>query len=75
MNDRDPLCEPLFQSPPALASRQEQDAEADLAQNDGVNRDFPLIQGLVLLFGLIFILINIGVDLTVAALNPRLRHA
>ena len=40
-----------------------------------INRDFPLIQGLVLLFGLIFILINIGVDLTVAALNPRLRHA
>jgi peptide/nickel transport system permease protein len=34
-----------------------------------------LIQGLVLLFGLIFILINIGIDLTVAALNPRLRHA
>ena len=47
----------------------------NLAIDAVVNRDFPLIQGLVLLFGLIFILINIGVDLTVAALNPRLRHA
>jgi peptide/nickel transport system permease protein len=47
----------------------------NLAIDAVINRDFPLIQGLVLLFGLIFILINIGVDLTVAMLNPRLRHA
>ena len=46
----------------------------NLAIDAVINRDFPLIQGLVLLFGLIFILINIGVDLAVAALNPRLRH-
>ena len=43
----------------------------NLAIDAVINRDFPLIQGLVLLFGLIFILINIGVDLTVATLNPR----
>jgi len=47
----------------------------NLAIDAVINRDFPLIQGLVLLFGLIFILINVGVDLAVAALNPRLRHA
>jgi ABC-type dipeptide/oligopeptide/nickel transport system permease component len=47
----------------------------NLAIDAVINRDFPLIQGLVLLFGVIFILINITVDLTVAALNPRLRHA
>jgi ABC-type dipeptide/oligopeptide/nickel transport system permease component len=47
----------------------------NLAIDAVINRDFPLIQGLVLLFGLIFILINIVVDLTVATLNPRLRHA
>src|ERR1700735_4717143 len=47
----------------------------NLAIDAVINRDFPLIQGLVLLFGLIFILVNIGTDLTVAALNPRLRHA
>jgi len=46
----------------------------NLAIDAVINRDFPLIQGLVLLFGLIFILINIAVDLSVAALNPRLRH-
>lgn len=39
-----------------------------------INRDLPLIQGLVLAFGLIFILINILVDLLVVATNPRLRH-
>jgi peptide/nickel transport system permease protein len=47
----------------------------NLAIDAVINRDFPLIQGLVMLFGLIFILINIGIDVTVAALNPRLRHA
>lgn len=39
-----------------------------------INRDLPLIQGLVLVFGLMFILINILVDLAVVAFNPRLRH-
>jgi len=39
-----------------------------------VNRDLPLIQGLVLLFGLLFVLVNVAVDLMVAALNPRLAH-
>ena len=39
-----------------------------------INRDFPLIQGLVLVFGVLFIFINLAVDLAVVALNPRLRH-
>ncbi len=39
-----------------------------------VNRDLPLIQGLVLVFGLLFVLTNIAVDGAVAALNPKLRH-
>jgi peptide/nickel transport system permease protein len=39
-----------------------------------INRDFPLIQGLVLMFGVIFILINLVVDFAVVAVNPRLRH-
>lgn len=47
----------------------------NLAIDAVINRDFPLIQGLVLLFGLIFILVNVAVDLGVAALNPRQRHA
>jgi peptide/nickel transport system permease protein len=39
-----------------------------------INRDLPLIQGLVLVFGALFILINLAVDLLVAAFNPRLAH-
>lgn len=39
-----------------------------------INRDLPLIQGLVLVFGALFIVINLAVDLLVAAFNPRLRH-
>lgn len=39
-----------------------------------INRDLPLIQGIVLLFALLFIAINLAVDLTYGLLNPRLRH-
>ncbi len=37
-----------------------------------INRDLPLIQGLVLVFGALFIVINLLVDLLVKAFNPRL---
>jgi len=37
-----------------------------------INRDQPLIQGLVLVFGALFILVNLAIDLSVVALNPRL---
>ena len=46
----------------------------NLAIDAVIGRDFPLIQGLIMLFGLIFILINLTVNLLVALLNPRLRH-
>ena len=39
-----------------------------------INRDLPLIQGIVILFALIFTGVNLLVDLSYAALNPRLRH-
>jgi peptide/nickel transport system permease protein len=39
-----------------------------------INRDLPLIQGLVLVFGALFVLINLAIDASVAALNPKLRH-
>jgi dipeptide transport system permease protein len=39
-----------------------------------INRDLPLIQGIVLVFALLFVLINLLVDLSYALLNPRLRH-
>lgn len=46
----------------------------NLAIDAVINRDLPLIQGLVLTFGVLFIAVNVAVDLAVAALNPRLRH-
>jgi peptide/nickel transport system permease protein len=39
-----------------------------------INRDFPLIQGLVLTFAVLFIALNLAVDLLVTLLDPRLRH-
>ncbi|MGB3901356.1 MAG: ABC transporter permease [Mesorhizobium sp.] len=39
-----------------------------------INRDLPLIQGIVLVFALLFVLINLAVEMTYALLNPRLRH-
>jgi ABC-type dipeptide/oligopeptide/nickel transport system permease component len=40
-----------------------------------INRDLPLIQGIVILFAVIFTALNLAVDLLYSALNPRLRHA
>jgi peptide/nickel transport system permease protein len=39
-----------------------------------INRDLPLIQGLVLVFAVIFIAVNMLVDLLQLVFNPRLRH-
>ena len=36
-------------------------------------RDYPIIQGLVLLFSLVFILINLAVDVLYAVINPTIR--
>lgn len=40
-----------------------------------INRDLPLIQGIVILFALLFTIVNLAVDMLYAVLNPRLRHA
>lgn len=39
-----------------------------------VARDLPLIQGLILTFAALFMIVNLSVDLMYAALNPRIRH-
>lgn len=36
-------------------------------------RDLPLVQGIVLTFGLIFAVVNLAVDLLYAAVDPRVR--
>lgn len=36
-----------------------------------LQKDYPLTQGLVLVFGILILLINLGVDLLIAAVDPR----
>jgi len=38
-------------------------------------RDYPALQGGVMLISTIVILVNLGVDLTYGLINPRIRHA
>jgi peptide/nickel transport system permease protein len=45
-----------------------------LAIDAVVNRDLPLIQGVVLAFGALFILLNLTVDLAIVRLDPRQAH-
>jgi ABC-type dipeptide/oligopeptide/nickel transport system permease component len=47
----------------------------NLAIDAVINRDLPLIQGIILIFAVLFIAINLIVDMAYAWLNPRLRHA
>ncbi|MBV9276626.1 MAG: ABC transporter permease subunit, partial [Candidatus Eremiobacteraeota bacterium] len=39
------------------------------------NRDMPLVNGCILLFGAVFVTVNTVVDLLYAAANPRIRYA
>ncbi|HYM02109.1 MAG TPA: ABC transporter permease [Stellaceae bacterium] len=39
-----------------------------------IDRDLPLIQGLVLTFAVLFIALNLVIDMTYVLLNPRVRH-
>jgi peptide/nickel transport system permease protein len=39
------------------------------------NRDMPLINGCILLFGTVFVVVNAAVDLLYAVANPRIRYA
>lgn len=46
----------------------------NLAIDAVINRDLPLIQGLVLMFAVLFIIVNLALDLVTLWLNPKLRH-
>jgi peptide/nickel transport system permease protein len=39
-----------------------------------LRRDYPLIQGLVLLFSFIYVLVNLAIDLLYTLLDPRIRY-
>jgi peptide/nickel transport system permease protein len=38
------------------------------------NRDYPLVQGSILFVAVLFVLVNLAVDLSYAALDPRVRY-
>jgi len=38
------------------------------------NRDLVLLQGVVLFVGIAFVVVNLGVDMLYAVLDPRIRH-
>jgi peptide/nickel transport system permease protein len=46
----------------------------NLAIDAVINRDLPMIQGIIVVFAVLFVLINLAVDMTYGLLNPRLRH-
>jgi ABC-type dipeptide/oligopeptide/nickel transport system permease component len=37
-------------------------------------RDYPMIQGTILIFGLLYILVNLVVDLIYAWVDPRIHY-
>jgi peptide/nickel transport system permease protein len=39
-----------------------------------LRRDYPLIQGLVLLFSFLYVLVNLAIDLLYTVLDPRIRY-
>ena len=39
-----------------------------------VRRDYPVIQGIVLLFSFVYVLINLAIDLIYTVLDPRIRY-
>ena len=45
------------------------------AYSAAIYADFPAIIGVTLVFGIVYTLVNLGVDLTYAALDPRIRLA
>jgi peptide/nickel transport system permease protein len=45
-----------------------------LAVDNIFNRDFPVVQGVVLLLAVVFLAVNFIVDLLYAALDPRIKY-
>ena len=39
-----------------------------------LRRDYPVIQGVVLMFSLVYVLVNLIIDLTYTIVDPRIRY-
>ena len=46
----------------------------DLAADARVRRDYPVIQGIVLMFSFVYVLVNLAVDLVYTLIDPRIRY-
>jgi peptide/nickel transport system permease protein len=45
-----------------------------LTIDDILQRDYPLIQGIVLMFSMVYVFVNLAVDLIYTLLDPRIRY-
>ncbi len=45
-----------------------------LAADSILRRDYPVVQTLILLFSIVYVLVNLAVDLAYAALDPRIKY-
>jgi peptide/nickel transport system permease protein len=39
-----------------------------------LRRDYPIIQGVILLFAAVYVLINLMIDISYAVFDPRIRY-
>jgi peptide/nickel transport system permease protein len=39
------------------------------------NRDYPVLQGGIMFVAVVFVLVNLVVDLSYAVINPRIRYS
>ena len=39
------------------------------------NRDYPVLQGGILFLAVVFVLVNLVVDISYAIINPRIRYS
>ena len=39
-----------------------------------LRRDYPVIQGVVLMFSFVYVLVNLAIDLLYTLLDPRIRY-
>lgn len=45
-----------------------------LAADSILRRDYPVVQALILLFSLVYVVVNLGVDLAYAVFDPRIKY-
>ena len=45
-----------------------------LAVTSILYRDYPVVQGVVIIAALLFVIVNLGVDILYALLNPRIEY-